>query len=57
MKTSINKDVLKEEMLKRNKIIFQKKKVEFSYDIKSNSNEIADLISDKLLAIIKKNVC
>ena len=57
METPEKKDTLKNEIAKKNKIPFQKKKIEFHYNAKSTVNEISDLISDKLVAIIKQNVC
>ena len=47
----------KTELSKKNKEIFQNKKIEFKYGNKLNHNEISEIISDKLLALIKKNVC
>jgi len=53
----LKKEVQKRDVLKKTEQIFQSKKVEFNYGSRTDSNEISEHISDKLLTMIKKNVC
>jgi len=48
---------LKEQVAQKNKNLFQKKKASFKNYVKADTEEISEIISDKLITIIKKNVC
>jgi len=48
---------LKKELLKKERVIFTKKKMEFKYSSATNLEIISDIISDKMMKIVKKNFC
>lgn len=48
---------LKRQVSQKNKSLFPKKRTEFNGYTKASIEQTSEIISDKLIKIIKKNVC
>lgn len=48
---------LKKKYSIKERTVFTQKKVEFKYDSTTKTEVISDIISDKMMKIVKKNFC